>query len=150
MTIYNAAGINIIWNAANFLEGSPIEWVWANCKTYAAVKYNGKRNMDLLAEHIREGMYTDTYANQGAGDFRGSHSVPVLKGGPCESAHKLVDHVLYDPDEDVQKVIAADADLTACPARGGKLLNGAAAWVVELAEAAVNRKMRHCLLSRGA
>jgi len=144
----NAAGINVIWNAANFPEGSPIEWVWANCKNYARIKYNGKRNIEQLATDIREGMYTSMYANEGAGEFRGSHYVRERKDGPCESAEKLVNHVLFGENEGVQKVIAADKDLTRCMDRGGRLLVNAAQWAEELAAAAVNRKTLHSLLEK--
>jgi hypothetical protein len=84
----------ILWNAPNFPELMPIEFVWAQAKAYAGAAWTGRRNMATLAEDVHTGLYTDAVAVPGVLQVRGGNFVQGADGA-CPAAAALFDHVLY-------------------------------------------------------
>jgi hypothetical protein len=108
--LMSAGNIRVIWNAANFPEGNPIELVWAGAKLYARVRYTGKRNMAGLIDDIRDGMYTTKKASPRSGNIHGCGFLPG-PDGKCKPAEDLIRHCLFTGGSGVQKVIDDDAEL---------------------------------------
>lgn len=89
-----AGNVRVIWNAANFPEGNPIELVWAGGKLYVMVKYDGKRNMSRLHADLIDGLYSDKLADEVAGNVRGCSYAYLPQGNP--NSKRLIDHCLKD------------------------------------------------------
>lgn len=100
----------ILWNAPNFPELMPIEFVWAQAKAYAGAAWTGRRSMVKLAEDVHTGLYTDTVAMPGVLQVRGGNFVAGADG-TCPAAAALFDHVLYSAKGGALSHIAVSARL---------------------------------------
>ena len=90
-----AGNIEVCWGAPNFPNGAPIEMVWAAAKQYARIVFPGKRNLDELADHVHDGLYTGKVAHE-AGGWKGGNFVAGADG-KCPAAEKLFKHVWESP-----------------------------------------------------
>lgn len=103
--------VSIYWNAPNFPEVMPIEMVWNRCKSFASARFTRGRNIQMLAEDIRRGMYTDDVALPGVLNVAGGLFVRGANN-ESESARILIDHVHYASDGGCQQQIDQDHVLT--------------------------------------
>lgn len=104
-----AGNVRVIWNAANFPEGTPIELVWAGGKLYVMVKYDGKRTMSGLRADLIDGLYSDKLADEVAGNVRGCSYAYQPQGNP--NSKRLIDHCLRDG---LVKAMKDDSFFDAC------------------------------------
>jgi hypothetical protein len=104
-----AGNVRVIWNAANFPEGNPIELVWAGGKLYVMVKYDGKRSMSGLHADLIDGLYSDKLADEVAGNVRGCSYAYLPQGNP--NSKRLIDHCLKDG---LVKAMKDDSFFDAC------------------------------------
>lgn len=111
LALSEAGNIKVIWNAANFPEGNPIELVWASCKGYAGWLYKKGRTIAQLAQQIRDGLYTNKTVNNGVTQRKAGAYLRHPTTGKCEAARKLFEHVFHSEAGGVQKVIDSDPEL---------------------------------------
>ena len=100
----------ILWNAPNFPELMPIEFVWAQAKAYVGAAWTGRRSMAVLAHDVHMGLYTDAVAMPGVLQVRGGNFVEGADGA-CPAAAALFAHVLRSPKGGARAHIAVSERL---------------------------------------
>ena len=109
-----AGNFKALYNAPYFSWGMLIEMVWSQSKGFWQFTCNEGGVFSEMVDAIRAGMYTNDYANEEVCNVRGGNFVKDPITHECESANKLLKHMLYGKKKSIQVQIECDPVL-----RGG-------------------------------